>query len=79
MTKKIQIPVTSGLYVKRFLKCNPHYHHLDIAVKYHVMKLKTSSDPEDQNTIIKIKGRGRGSLTANRNENKNELNSLGST
>jgi hypothetical protein len=43
------------------------------------MKQKTSFNPEDQNTIIKIKGSGPGSLTANQNECKNDTNPAGST
>jgi hypothetical protein len=48
-------------------------------VKCNVMNQKTSFNPKDKNTIIKIKGSGPGSLTANRNESKNDTNPAGST
>jgi hypothetical protein len=51
-----------------------HAIDLEIAVTRNVMKQKTSSNPEDQNKVIKIKGSGPGSLTANWIENKNEAN-----
>jgi hypothetical protein len=48
-------------------------------VKCNVMNQKTSFNPKDKNTIIKIKGSGPGSLTANRNESKNDTNLARST